>query len=78
MTFPWQMTNPVLDDALHATMKYLEYTGAAKLDDIEELCATIILIAYMRGERDGIKLSNCAIDAVEKPIEDGVLGFPVP
>jgi hypothetical protein len=75
MTYSWLISDAVLDEALSAAMNYLTYTGAAiHLSEIEELCAVIITIAYQRGERDCVKLSNCAINAVEKPIEDGHLG----
>jgi len=74
MTRPWLISDAVLDDALDAAMKYLEYAGSANLDEIEEICAMIIMVAYGRGERDCVKLANCAINAVERPIEDGELG----
>jgi hypothetical protein len=74
MTRPWLISDAVLDDALDAAMNYLKYAGAADLNEIEEICAVIITIAHERGERDSIKLANCAINAVEKPIEDGELG----
>ena len=74
MTRPWLISDAVLDDALDAAMKYLEYAGSANLDEIEEICAMIIMVAYGRGERDCFKLANCAINAVERPIEDGEFG----
>jgi hypothetical protein len=74
MSHPWPISDAVLGDALDAAMNYLKYTGAGDLNEIEEICATIITIAYKRGERDSIKLANCAINALEKPIEDGELG----
>jgi hypothetical protein len=74
MTRPWLISDAVLDGALGAAMDYLKYAGAVDLNGIEEICAMIITVAYERGERDPIKLANCAINAVEKPIEDGELG----
>ena len=72
---PWLSSDPVLDQALKNAMKYFDYTGAAnQLDELEELCKAIILIAYQRGERDCVKLSNMAIDGLERAIEDGELG----
>jgi hypothetical protein len=73
MTRPWLISDPVLDNALDAVMNYLKYSGAADLNEIEEICALIITIAHERGEKDPIKLANCAINAIEKPIENGEL-----
>jgi hypothetical protein len=74
MTRRWLNSDAVLDNALDAAIDYLKYAGAADLNEIEEICAMIITIAHERGERDPIKLANCAINAVEKPLEDGKLG----
>jgi hypothetical protein len=74
MTRPCVISDAVLGDALDTAMNYLKYAEAADLNEIEEICVVIITTAHKRGERASIKLANCAINAVEKPIEDGGLG----
>jgi hypothetical protein len=75
------MTNAggVLQEALEIAMAYLEYTGqAARVSEVEPLCAAVILAAWRTGIRHRIKLADCAINAVEAPAEDGVLpSFPL-
>jgi hypothetical protein len=68
------ISDVLLGDALGAAMNYLKYVGAVDLNEIEEICVMIIRLAYERGERNPVKLANCAINALEKPIEDGELG----
>jgi hypothetical protein len=69
-----RFSDPIVDQALKNAMSYFDYTGAAVELELEELCEAIILVAYQRGERDCVKLSNSAIDGLEQSIEDGELG----
>jgi hypothetical protein len=81
MAYRWPMTNAsgVLQEALEIATAYLEYTGqAARVSEVESLCAAVILAAWRSGIRHRIKLADCAINAVEAPAEDGVLpSFPL-
>lgn len=67
MSHTWPIPETILTDARNAAVRYVRYANAAvQLDELEELCAAIITIAYQQGERDSVNLSNYAVDAVEK------------
>jgi hypothetical protein len=66
MPYPWPVTDPVLQDALEIALDYLEYTGrAVPFIQTQWICANAILVAWNSGERQRIKLANCAILAIE-------------
>ena len=76
MRYPWPVTDASgeLQMALKIAMDYLEYTGQAmRVRVVEVLCAAVILAGWRKGIRHRIKLADCAINAVERPAEDGIL-----
>jgi hypothetical protein len=70
MLYAWPMTfYPMLDEALHIAMDYLELTGQAQgYTKVQSEAAREIVARWRAGERHKLRLANYAIVAVENKV----------
>jgi hypothetical protein len=70
MLYPWPVEcYPMLDEALHIAMDYLELTGQAdEYTKVQSQAAREIIARWRAGERHKLRLANYAIVAVENKV----------